>query len=755
LAFPLSPPCSNYVPMVARTGWRFFRAGGFDQVSLETASELEHLAELDQKLWVALACPTSGLEIDARTLAMIDLDGDGRVRAPELIAAVEFACSSLKDPRDLVRGDKHLPLRAINDATNEGRALLESAKQVLFNLGKRGDEAISADDLTDSSRIFANTPLNGDGVVTELSSTDAFTLAVMKDIQQCFGSVLDRAGIPGVDAALVTAFFDELRAYADWLDLARSDPAILPHEAAKMGNATAAVVAIASKVDDYFARCRLAAFEPRLTEALNLKEEDYLQVVSRTLSGSASELADFPLAHVAAGRSLPLVGPVNPAHAAALRALTEDAVLPLLGPREELTETEWLELLGRLAAYRHWCANKKGRQVEQLGEARVREILASPALSGLTELIARDKALEAQATNIENVERLVRYYRDLFTICTNFVNFQGFYEGSRPAVFQCGTLYLDQRECRLCLRVQDPAKHATMAGLAGAYLVYADCSRPTAGEKMQIVAVVTAGDTDNLLVGRNGLFYDRQGRDWDATVTKIVSNPISIRQAFWAPYKKLVRMVEERVAKRAAKADSESDAILGEAATSATQLDHTPPDSQSRKIDVGSVAALGVAVGAIGAFLTAFIGYATGVLRLGILPTLSAIAGLLLLISLPSVVLAYITLRRRNLGPILDAGGWAINAKARLNVAFGATLTSTARLPAGAKRDSRDRFADKGLPWKRFALILLLVVLGYRWYQGMLDRFLPVGARSVEVLGQFAPAGPGPIRSAAPARPPR
>src|ERR1039458_2429258 len=63
--------------------WKFFRAGGFDQVRLETGADLMALDQLDQKLWVALACPTTGLEFDKVTLALIDTDKDGRIRAPE------------------------------------------------------------------------------------------------------------------------------------------------------------------------------------------------------------------------------------------------------------------------------------------------------------------------------------------------------------------------------------------------------------------------------------------------------------------------------------------------------------------------------------------------------------------------------------------------------------------------------------------------------------------------------------------------
>ena len=44
------------------THWRFFRAGGFDQVRLDTAAELLNIGSLDQKLWVALSCPVKGIE---------------------------------------------------------------------------------------------------------------------------------------------------------------------------------------------------------------------------------------------------------------------------------------------------------------------------------------------------------------------------------------------------------------------------------------------------------------------------------------------------------------------------------------------------------------------------------------------------------------------------------------------------------------------------------------------------------------------
>ena len=123
--------------------WRFFRAGGFDQVKLETGADLLNMDQLDQKLWVALACPATGLEYDAKTLALIDADKDGRVRAPELIAAVKWAGAMLRNPDDLIKSSPSLPLSAINDATTPGKQLLSSARKILANLGKKDSPAIT------------------------------------------------------------------------------------------------------------------------------------------------------------------------------------------------------------------------------------------------------------------------------------------------------------------------------------------------------------------------------------------------------------------------------------------------------------------------------------------------------------------------------------------------------------------------------------------------------------------------------------
>jgi len=567
------------------------------------------------------------------------------------------------------------------------------------------------------------------------SAADPATKAVIEDIIACFGAEKDRSGKMGVTQAKVDLFFTEAQAYSNWFALAAGDAAILPLGEATSG-AAAAYRALKVKVDDFFARCRLAAYDPRSLSAVNREEKEFLAFAAKDLTITSAEIAAFPIAHVGPGKALPLGDAVNPAWSQAIARFTAEVVRPLLHDKLALTEADWALLNSRFAAHEAWLAAKTGAGVEKLGMPRVHAILAGPFKQTIDGLIAKDKALEPEVNTIVTVERLARYYRDLFQLVHNFVSFRDFYSRKDKAIFQAGTLYLDQRSCELCIAVTDAAKHASMAGLSGTYLAYCDCIRKGSGEQMQIVAAITGGESDNLMVGRNGIFYDRKGRDWDATITKLVDNPISIRQGFWAPYKKAARLIHDQVTKRAAEAD---EAAVGKLTQTASTVEAAAlkgaPLPAARKIDPGMIAALGVGAAGLGGMIGGLI---SGFLGLRWLMPLGVV-GIMLIISGPSMLLAWLKLRRRNLGPILDANGWAVNAKARINVPFGASLTRVAALPAGAQRDLVDPFAEKTRPWKLYLALAALLALSFCYYMGSLDRMLPPPVQSIQVLKSYAP----------------
>jgi len=742
--------------MASNHTWRFFRAGGFDQVRLDTGADLLALDQLDQKLWVALACPTSGLEFDSKTLALIDIDNDGRIRPPELIAAVKWAAGCLKSPDELLKSAPSLPLGSINGATPEGKQLLASAKQILVNLGEKDASIITLEHTADTARIFAQTHFNGDGIVPVDSAPDEGTKAAINDILACLGPELDRSGKPGVNQAKVDLFFAEAQAFSDWWKKAETDPAILPLGASTLG-AAAMLPTVRPKIDDYFTRCRLAAFDSRAINALNREEKEYLTFTGKDLNLQSSEISGLPLAQVAPAKPLPLNDGLNPAWARVMERFQTEVIRPLLNGTAAISESDWTMITTRFAACESWLASKAGATVEKLGLTRVRELLAGNSKETVTALIARDQALQPESNAIAAVGKLIRFHRDLYKLVNNFVSFRDFYSRRDKAIFQAGTLYLDQRSCELCLTVEDPGRHALMAGLAGSYLAYCDCARKATGEKLQIVAAFTDGDSDNLMVGRNGIFYDRKGRDWDATISKIVDNPISIRQAFWAPYKKFVRMIEEQIAKRAAAADAAATDQLSQASAQMAAFDKLPPPAKSkpgelRRIDVGVVAALGVAVGAIGGAVASM---ATGIMRLEPWQIPLVFVALILIVSVPSMLIAFLKLRKRNLGPILDANGWAVNARARINVPFGGSLTHVAVLPPGSQRDLVDPFAEKKRPWRLYITVGIILLFALAWAVGKFDYLLPDKITSSYVIRGKLPSGSPAPSAPAPAEAPK
>ncbi len=704
--------------------WKFIRSGGIDQVVIRNGADIVNLEHLDQKLWVALACPTRGLEFDTRTLDLIDSNRDGRIRPPELVAVSRWVREHFVDPDLLMKGGDSIPISAIRTDSDEGRMLSEEARSLLEVIGKPESETIALADLTERQDLLSKRGYNGDGVVPETAADDPQTAQLIQQIIDAVGGVADRNGKIGVDAAHAETFFAQARALHDWRAKALADPLLRPLDDSSRA-ASEAYLAVREKIDDYFVRCRVAAFDPNAAAPLNPSVDDYRALHESVLDRHTAGIEQMPLATAVPGRALPLGERLNPAWAERIDALRRLAAEPLLGrPLEELVEGDWKNVKARLAPCSAWLTERPSTKLDPLSAEALDALLDEAAQSRLQHLIERDVEAGPANPRILALEKMLRFQRDLVHLLNNFVSFSEFYS-RQGAIFEAGVLYLDARSCQLSIEVDDVAKHAKLAGLAKTYLAYCECKRDV--KKKMIVAAFTAGDVDFLFPGRNGVFYDRSGDDWDATITRVIENPLSIRQAFFSPYKKFVRMIEEQVAKRAAASEQKSHGSLGSLANRAATADKAAAkpaadaakDGQ-RRIDVGTVAALGVALGSISAVL---VGVFTKFVDLGWwIPV--GLFGIVLAISGPSMLIAWLKLRQRSLGPILDASGWAINGRMRINVPLGASLTRTAKLPKGAERRLKDPYAPDHTTRTLWLLGILLTAIGvmgwrYGWFAGL------------------------------------
>lgn len=346
--------------------WNFVTVGGVKRVHLESGEDLKHLHELDQKLWTALSCPVDGLEIDERTLSLMDADGDGQIRVPEVLQAVNWMMHVLKNPDDLLLESDTLALDAINTTNEEGKHLFASAQTILRNLGKADSTAISANDTQDIHHIFTASKLNGDGVITPESTNNIELVTCIQEIMQCVGTVKDRSEQDGIDLTLLQTFKDACLAYYSWHQKSKQESAsILP-----MGDATPQAyetyVAVKSKIDDYFLRCQLAAFDTQTTAVLNLANERVANISEKNLVECMDEIASYPLSRIEAQGILPLTQGINPAWVTAIQLFKQQVSDVILNAANQLTQAQWQTIKTYFEAYENWLAEKPITPIEAL-----------------------------------------------------------------------------------------------------------------------------------------------------------------------------------------------------------------------------------------------------------------------------------------------------------------------------------------------------------------------------------------------------
>ena len=703
--------------------WNFDNIGGCSRVRIASGQDIAHLDELDVKMWTVLSCPVKGLEIEEKSLKYMDRDADGKIRVNDVISVAKWMTGALKNPDLLLEGKDWVDIAEI-DAENEvGLKLGKAAKQILFNLGKEG-ERISLADTADIAAIFAKTRYNGDGVITVTSTDDAAEKEVIAAALESTGGTMDRSGEMGVTAAQVEAFYTELKAYSDWCAAEVAAPF-----ADKTDAVIAAYQALDAKMKDYFMRSRLAAFSPDSTSALDVQTSRIEAISAENLSVKGDEIASYPIARITGKEELDLTASINPAWVAQFQVVKEAAVE---AGKKTLTEADWTAIGAKFTAYTAWKAAKAGASVEKLGIAKVNEMLQQDKKAALLDIVAQDLALKEEAENIEMVDMFLYMLRDFYRLLRNFITFNDFYKKDKDisAIFQSGTLIIDQRACRFCMKVENMGAHNATAATSGMYLVYCDCTTKTSAAKLQIVAAVTVGEVGNLIVGKNAVYYDNAGVEWDAVITKVVDNPISVMQAFWNPYRRMATAVENLINKSAAEKDAKMmanatakinaaptslPAAPAEGADPAAKPAATPPFDIAKF--AGIFAAIGMAVGMIGSALAAL---AKELFALTWWQLLLTFAAILLIISGPSMVMAWMKLRRRNIAPLLNANGWAVNAAAKISIPFGNTLTDVAKFP---KMKLKDPYAKAGMPVWAKVLITLCILAGAAaaaWYFGLI-----------------------------------
>ena len=685
---------------------------GLRQLRIATADDLDRIHELEEARWSATSAPVGQLACDPRFLALVDDDANGRIRLREVQAAHRWARERLRDPACLASGTDTLRLDDVHPEHADGKAMRALGERLLRELGKpAGTRTLSLAEIRAFRDSYAKRLPNGDGVVTAAQATDADVAALCREVVEATGGAPDLSGEPGARAQDVATLRARMEALLAWTAEDEAPAGGGPNPLEPLGADTAAAAALVAglrpRLELHWARCDLVAHEQGAAARLAATPEALAALDVKDPAAIRKFLEEAPLAPPDPQGRIDLEGPgLNPLHADALRRLARE-VLPRVpgaapeggGPVRVLERRHWQAVLALLGPRLDWEARRPQGLPGSVDAGRARALLAGDLLGRLEALCAQDGQASHELQQVGNLEQLALYQRWLLELANNFVSFPSLFEPGQRALFQAGRLVLDGRDLAFTVNVDDRGGHKKVMATSSLFVVYVELTRKEGGaeRKREVAAAVTAGTRGGIEVGKRGVFYDRDGKEWDAQIVDLHAAPISLLEAVLAPFTRLKALVGEKVEKLTAGAlEGVEKKASGAVATAAPPAAPAPAGGGFRDVLVGG----GIAFAALGSTL-AFI-----------IKTLSDIdpkqVGLMLLLTVAFVALlsgflGWLKLRSRDLSTVLEASAWAMNARMFLTRPQSVRFTRRPPLPAGSKVLRRRTWA---------ALLWLLVLLG-------------------------------------------
>lgn len=701
---------------------RFRNFGGIYQFVVESADDLAQIHELDPARWAATSAPLRDLQCDAAFLAHVDAEHTGRVRAAQIIKARDWLFERLAQRKVLTERVEVIALDTLK-GDGPGEKLRAAATRVNREQKVAEPSKITLADVRAFKAGYAKFLANGDGVVPPDVVPEAEVAAFLRDIIAAVGSVKDRGGGDGIDAALLEKFTTQGRAYLDWTGKAK--------DAAVWGDDTATAAALCAKLDakleEYFLHCDLLRQETPADTVLKLKEDELRALRAKDAAAIEAYLTASPLAAPDARGVLRLDGAVNALFRADLADLKAKVLSRALGASvNELTREAWRKARATFAPWSDHEKAKPAGAFDPIGAAKLKTLLDGPLPARVTHYIELDKAAAPELEQVDDVEKLLLYVRWIVDLANNFVNFSTIYRPGGHALVDRGSLVIDGRRLDFCVRVFDRGAHKPVASESLIFLVYAKVmEKEGGGETFEIVAPVTGGEKGRLRVGKRGVFYDNDGKDWDAEILEIVENPISVREAMFAPFRRASKFVSDKVeAWVASKAEAQQQGLssatesavtqaqeqaarVGEAPAPPTPPGPPAPPAPSEGLNVNTlILGGGVALAGLGAVLASLFNALTS------LSGWLAIFGVVGAVMASSALLAWLKLRKRDVSVLLEASGWAVNVHTNVTARIARRFAYTPDLPKGSSLDATDLLPasdDEGGGGGALFVLLLLV----------------------------------------------
>lgn len=663
--------------------------GGSFQLDIRSAKDLEALDIMDEAFWMSTSAPVFGLNCDKELIQILDTNKNGRILSSDVRDANSQLLKLLKNKENIDKRSEVLGVSDLDDSSDEGRLVKEALAEILKNLKLPDEHRLTLKELRNDKDILCNGLTNGDGIIPPNRVENEEVRQLIEDVMLCIGFEDDVNGNRGIGKEHLKNFLELARKYIDWKDSGEFSPEILPlHE--KTSEAYEIYIEIKAKIDEYFQLCELKKYNSELKRLQKEPESpDYIYECSENIE---DYLLHSPLAPLKDSPVLRLTESINPYFAELLSKLQEQVLDEFLArPVTEVYKSDWKRVCSIFKPYETWLQSSNGIEVKAVDEARLRKYIKGEVADRLQSMIDEDLKLGKKLKVRKKLEEIIILQQNIIDFCNNFVSFPNLYDPEQRAIFEVGYLVIDGRIFNFNLPVEDVKSHSETAKRSGIFLLYLEVTGGKEDKPFFICTPVTSRKIGLLDVDKRGVLFDLDGKEWDAKVIKVVHNPVSLTEAILAPFRKISRMLMDAIDKISSDTEKELENKLKKT-TSEIQKDlvQAKPDPKSK-----SSSATARDLMMTGSFTFAALGssfaYISGTFaRLEWDQGKLAFAIAMTVIILPILIVSSIKLHRRNMSSILEASGWAMNARMRLTGKLAEILAPKPDKPGRVFKKKRD-----------------------------------------------------------------
>ncbi len=676
---------------------RFRILGGSRQLQIQTGADMRRAADLDAAHWAVTALQKDSLIGDKEFLDILDIDGNGRIRCDEVKKMLNWMLGLLRDLKGAETGSNVLTIDSVYDNTDEGKAMRESIRIALDNMGLPEAEEISFEQISNHEKIVSAALQNGDGIIPPdpVEAVNPLAADCVRAVMSLTGKQKDLSGADGIGAAELESFEKQAAGYLAWKDAFRESMLVY-------GDNTDAVykayTAIADKTDEFF---RMAA---ALRFSGNAASAAYDPLDPESVK---AYLEKSPIANPEQTQALDVNLPLNPIWADKVKAF-----FAVWKKGTVCTETDWTALKAELAPYGAWLAQKNTDIFDGFDIAKLRSYGEKGIYTLLHELIANDAAVCGTLCTCNKVRKLILVQMNIVRFLNNFVCLHNLFDPAGDSMIQVGHLVMDGREFSLCTLVPNVAEHKKIVQESDICVMYLDIVKGAgATEKtMKLAVAVTSGHIRNIFIGKRGVFFTGDGEVWDAKIFDFVKQPVSVSEAMREPFYKFAEFLQKQADKYfSTKSKTYENNVAQNIQTPKPANQQTPAVSGSMMLMGG-----GIGIAAIG---SAFAFMAKSLQGISAWTVLGVFLGILLIFGGPIITVSLIKLFSRNLSRFFEANGFAINMKMRLSLRMGRVFTYVPKMPYRVllfAEKFKLKGVDDSMSWKKklFLLFLLLVILG-------------------------------------------